>query len=102
MKSIIENEKESELIEFIQYLDADIPVFYNISSLKENILKKYSEDKFWDYVNKKIMEEDINNLEKENLIKYIGSLKKKKIAFNECEAFFKNISKLSKNKTNLK
>ena len=102
MKSIEENGKERELIEFIQYLDADIPVFYNISSLKENILKKYSEDKFWDYVNKKIIEEDINNLEKENLIKYIGSLKKKKIAFNECEAFFKNISKLSKNKTNLK
>ncbi|WP_066348697.1 hypothetical protein [Aliarcobacter cryaerophilus] len=90
MKSIIENEKESELIEFIQYLDTDIPVFYNISSLKENILKKYSEDKFWDYVNKKIMEEDINSLEKKNLIKYIGILKKKNISYKKCKLFFDN------------
>lgn len=93
MKSIIENEKESELIEFIQYLDTDIPVFYNISSLKENILKKYSEDKFWDYVNKKIMEEDINSLEKKNLIKYIGILKKKNISYKKCKLFFDNKSK---------
>lgn len=96
MKSIEENGKESELIEFIQYLDIDIPQFYNTLSLREDILKKYSEDKFCNYINERIMEEDINNLEKENLIKYIGILKKKKIAFNECEAFFKNISKLPK------
>lgn len=96
MKNIEKNEKESELIEFIKYLDTDIPKFYNTSLLRENILKKYSKEKFWDYVNKKIVEEDINSLEKENLIKYIEILKKKKIAFNKCEAFFKSISKVSK------
>lgn len=96
MKNIEKNGKEIELIEFIKYLDTDIPKFYNTSLLRENILKKYSEDKFWDYVNKKIVEEDINNLEKNNLIKYIGILKKNKIAFNQCEAFFESISKVSK------
>ena len=94
MKSIIENEKESELIEFIQYLDADIPEFYNTSSLRENILKKYSEDKFWNYVNKEIIKkrnEDINSLE---IVEQIKILKKNKIAYNECKFFFDNIPKL--------
>jgi len=39
------------------------------------------------------MEEDINNLEKENLIKYIGILKKNKIAYDKCELLFYNKSK---------
>lgn len=93
MKNIEKNGKEDELLEFIQYLDICIPKFYKISSLRENILKKYSEDKFWDYINEKIMEEDINNLEKENLIKYIGILKKNKIAYDKCELLFYNKSK---------
>ena len=93
MKNIEKNGKEDELLEFIQYLDICIPKFYKISSLRENILKKYSEDKFWDYINEKIMEEDINNLEKENLTKYIGILKKNKITYDKCELFFYNKSK---------
>jgi hypothetical protein len=93
MKNIEKNGKEDELLEFIQYLDICIPKFYKILSLRENILKKYSEDKFWDYINEKIMEEDINNLEKENLTKYIGILKKNKITYDKCELFFYNKSK---------
>lgn len=93
MKNIEKNGKEEELLEFIQYLDICIPKFYKISSLRENILKKYNEDKFWDYINEKIMEEDINNLEKENLTKYIGILKKNKITYDKCELFFYNKSK---------
>ena len=68
----------------------------NISDDFKFALNSYlnnSMDKFWDYINEKIMEEDINNLEKENLIKYIGILKKNKIAYDKCELLFYNKSK---------
>jgi len=94
MKSIEYDKNESKLLEFINYLDVEIPKFYDNFVEKENILKKYSEDKFWTYINKEIIEERNENINDTKMIQYIKILKKKKIAVDKCEDFFKNISHL--------
>lgn len=94
MKIIEENEDESKLLEFVNYLDIEIPKFYGAFVEKENILKKYREDKFWTYINKEIIEERNENINDTKMIQYIKILKKNKIAVDKCEDFFKNISQL--------
>lgn len=94
MKSIEENEEEAKLLEFTNYLDVEIPKFYDNFIRKENILEKYSEDKFWEYINEEIIKEGNENINNTKMIQYVKLLMSKKIASDKCKDFFKNISQL--------
>lgn len=94
MKSIEENEEEAKLLEFTNYLDVEIPKFYDSFVQKENILKKYSEDKFWKYINEEIIKERNENINDTKMIQYVKILKKNEIAIDKYKNFFKNIPQL--------
>ena len=94
MKSIKKDKKEQELVEFINYLDIDIPEFYNLL-LRENILNYYDEENFWDYIESELINEGNKNINDSKMTQYVKVLKKKEIALAKCNEFFKNISKLN-------
>ena len=94
IKTIKEKNKYQKLTEFIDYIDIDIPDFYNINSSKEKILCKYQEDAFWDYLFEEIKKENSENINDSKICKYVKKLKKKEIVIERCNIFLKNISKL--------
>lgn len=94
MKIIEKDNNKKNLIEFLEYLDVDIPMFYNITSLRKDILNKYSEDEFWEYIDEEIIKERNENINNSEMIKYINILNRKKIASEKCKIFFKKIPKL--------
>lgn len=93
MNSIEKDKKERELVEFINYLDIGIPEFYNLL-LRENILNYYDEEKFWAYIEAEVIKEGNKNINDSKMTQYVKVLKKKEIALDKCNEFFKNISKL--------
>lgn len=98
IKLINEINKKSDyklMIEYIDHLDFDIPSFYELNEDCKNILKKYEEEGFWDFVEKSLEKEE--HIKTSTIYKRIKKLHSKKIAEQQCFYLLKKISTIQEN-----
>ncbi|OQY47310.1 MAG: hypothetical protein DRR08_33820 [Candidatus Parabeggiatoa sp. nov. 2] len=76
----------SDLIDWIEFIDIEIPSFYQLDDTCDAIRREYEEDGFWNYLENKYLEEEENRAD---LDKAIAKLKRNNVAKNRCQRFLK-------------
>jgi hypothetical protein len=82
----------TSLIELLDFIDIEIPKFYSMHEIYNNVLVSYSSDDFWNYLEKELKKENVDDIDKSKTMKFIKKLNSSSLAKNRCNSFFKNLS----------
>lgn len=79
------------LVSFFDYLDIEIPSFYNRESELEEIIKMYNRDEFWCYIEGKVKSEKIEKVNNSKIMKFVKKLNRTKLCKDKSKDFLKNM-----------
>jgi hypothetical protein len=86
------------LIEWVEYVDVNIPDFYELSSYRGKALSLYEQDEFWNYIQKEI--ED-HSYREDDLKSFVKKLCSKSIARTRCQQFLKDLAERKRERRNV-
>ena len=84
---------------WINYIDIDIPSFYQKQSMVVAMKLAYDNEKFFNYIYEEYI---MNESHEESIKKLIKKLKGNKIAIDKCDKFFKNLGNVKKEREDRK
>lgn len=84
----------TSLVEWLDFLDTDIPAFYDAAELIARAKIRYEDEKLWEWI--KYEFSSSRNYESTHIIKFVEKLKTKKIAVDKCKLFFSYSSNFKK------